>query len=170
MDCDKCVDVYEFYDGYEEIWMMEPEEERLRVQYIVLGKIESHGIVICYIGDTKSITNIGNRTHSRAWIRPDMNITNIEAYGYAKVGYQSNKVSLEKYRHQYDYLIENEKELNVKHFVKDGSTISVYDGYWSVSFIYDNVKRYANQFAKAIKLKILIFEVVETFLADNYGV
>jgi len=162
------IPVYEYYDDYEEIWSMIPEEKRAKVQYIELGEVSQYTIAICYIGELKHIASIGKNTHNKAWIKKYISKT--DAIKFVKDGIKYNKISIQKYQEKYNYLIENQSTLDSSHILKEGFSTSTYDGYWNVSFLYNNENTYSKQFAKAIKAKIDLFNVVNTFLNKNNSI
>jgi hypothetical protein len=158
------VPVYEYYDGHEELWSENPEN-REKVEYIELGEVNEYTIGICYVGELKSLAVINKNTHKRAWtIDP---ITKEDAIKYVKEAYQSESISLEKYREQYTYLQKKKHELNMEHILPENHSRSTYDGRWKVSYCYDNTRRYAEQFAYQIEKRIHLFEAVERYLTNH---
>lgn len=151
--------VFEYYDGYEHLWEDEQEEQRQRVQYIVLGTIDHDLVGICYLGTLNFTACIGKKTHSRAWLLPSISLNEArEAVAKAK---KRERKTLDEYKEKYKDLIET------KTHTKCSSHHSISDGIWDVSFSWDNTRSYESQFAKEIQKKILLFEIRDAFLSEE---
>lgn len=156
------VNVYEYYDDYEEVWEEEPEENRMRVQYIVLGEIEPHLFGICYLGRLNVLAWIGKRTHAKAWtVTPIPMRQAREAVENAKKG---ERKTLDEYKAKYTDLMET----TCPKYCSPGESRSTYDGMWGASFSWDNLCSYESQFAKEIEKKIRLYELRDEFLASQH--
>ena len=111
------MDVFEYYDDYEELWA-DDKEDRTRVQYIVLGVLNVHSVVICYIGEGNYICALNKQTHKKAWKLKTL-IVEVDCIACIKNALKSNRDTIGTLRASIAYTIANKEaidlEQNVKH-------------------------------------------------------
>ncbi len=99
------IPVYEYYDGYKHLWMLEDEKDRDRVQYVVLGTVEPDWVAICYTENILHIAKIGKGTHTKAWITKHISLE--EAKIFIRKSYRKGDRTLDQYRKKYQALLDN---------------------------------------------------------------
>jgi hypothetical protein len=159
------MDIYEYYDGYEEFYT-----KRNLVRYIVVGDMDNSK-VICYVHDIGYIAKISNRIHNKAWlIKEQGSYTDLKTFVRKALEYEtSQRKSKKVLESKIQNLIENREEINKQYKInKPGIYISSSTDFIGSSIILqygddDYVEKYIN----IIKDFIRQIEIVEEFLAKD---
>lgn len=157
------VQVFEYYDGYEHLWSMEPEEDRERVRYIILGHLPNNLVAICYVGELHHLATLHETTHHCAWAVE--NISRDLARSIVRDAYKSDRVGVDRYRDRHREVLENATALDAANPVAPGNKSSVYDSRWNVSFCYDNITGYAKPLADQLQKRISMLECASDFIS-----
>ena len=161
------MDIYEYYDDYEEF-----HNKRNLVRYIVLGDIDNCK-VICYVHNIGYIGKISNKIHNKAWIIPDREMTrytDLKTFVKKALEYETsarkNKNVLEC---KIQNLIENREEINKKYkIIKPGTGSSSSTDFIGSSIILQyGDDDYVEKYIKIIKDFLRQVEIVEEFLAKD---
>ncbi len=155
--------VYCYYDGYEELWSKEPEDERERVRYIVLGDLPDNRVGICYVGELYHFAPLSKITHAKAWIIE--HIPKLDALTCVRKAQEREHISIQKYRDKYNELLRNQHRLDREHVLSPGHSVGVSDGRWNVRFHYNNLTGYTAPFVREIEKRIHLLQLVQDFLA-----
>jgi len=152
------ITIYEYYDGYDHLWEDQDEQDRMKVQYFVLGEIKPHWVAICYYMNEPFLAIIGKRTHKKAWTTTSITIN--EAKETLAKSYQKYKPTLDDYRKKYQEL-KNKTGGDPPSYPISGSQ---YSSFWGVSIQYTCKDTYYDSYAEEINKMIKLYELREEFL------
>ena len=161
------MDIYEYYDDYEEF-----HNKRNLVRYIVLGDIDNCK-VICYVHNIGYIGKISNKIHNKAWIIPDREMTSytdLKTFVKKALEYEtSQRKSKNILECKIQKLIDNREDINKKHkIMKPEITRSIstdFTGSYIILKYSDD--DYVEKYIHIIKDFIHQIGVVEEFLAKD---
>lgn len=152
--------VYEYYDGYEELWQDLEENDRTKVRYVVLGDLDEHNLVISYVhSDLHCTTYIGKSTHEKAWENGILSITEVLKYLMNSV-----RVNKQKLLHKVRYLQENKEYLDNVHKQKPGYSSSTYLSEFDIGFYWTSKDSYTDVYLNKLEKKLKLVEVYEDFI------
>ena len=123
MDMSNDINIYEYYDGYEEF-----HSKRNLVRYIVLGDMDNSK-VICYVHDVGYIAKISNKIHNKAWIIKERqgSYTDLKTFVKKALEYEtsSHRKSKKVLESKIKNVIENREHINKAYkIMKPGIRIS----------------------------------------------
>jgi len=157
--------VYEYYDGYEYEWRHMSRKIRPKVQYVVLGELDAHTLVICYI-PSGIVAKLSCVTHKRAWIKTE----------FQKVTKEYLNEILERDRQTYKvqnfidrliYLQQNKENLDQENRVEPGHSISGYDGSYGIHYIVRSGQSFTDVMVREIKMMIQVLQIRDSILNIN---
>lgn len=144
--------VYEYYDGYEF------EDNRPKVQYFVLGETDSGHVAICYVGDYNFVAKIGKRTHSRAWEKGTISVS--EAICFMK---NSLREFVESVDEEIEQILQNKEALDKEHACLPGHSASCSSGV-SLNFSYKHGESYSEKRIEALMAKRNLLSIRDKYL------
>lgn len=153
------VPIYEYYDDYEHIWSMYPEEERHKVKYIVLGDQDEKSVVICYVlTEYNHMATIGKRVHNAAWIVSEMALEDARNI-VRKVTSDKNITKLEE---EIQKSVENKFVLDRRNApgIGNSSSTTVH----GVSVRWTSEDSFTDKYVEALRYKIRTHRVALNFL------
>ena len=154
--------VYEYYDGYEQFWEHEEEDDRLKVQYLVVGELNESTLIICYINHN-FICPINKRTHDRSWKHITVDL--LKAIGYLKNALTNYKEKIPEIRTNIKDAIKNKDRLDRKHNITIPEHTSIGgDGTYTLRLKYG--QSYTDKYVEQLHKKIHVLEVVHLCLDD----
>jgi hypothetical protein len=159
------MDIYEYYDGYEEF-----HSKRNLVRYIVIGDI-GNSKVICYVHDIGYIAKISNNIHNKAWlIKEQESYTDLKTFVRKALEYETSQRKSKKVLEcKIQNLIDNREDINKKHkIMKPGICRSMSTDFTGSSIILQyGDDDYVEKYIHIIKDFIRQIEIVEEFLAKD---
>jgi L-fucose isomerase-like protein len=156
--------IYEYYDGYEDTWEDEPEDQRAKVRYVVLGSmIGSKSIVICYV-PSGFIATINENIHKKAWLVDDcVSIDQLREY----TKHERQRYVVSDYEKHIEWLNENKDSINKKHIFPPGNTVSGYNGIYDINYTYSSEVSYTDAVIAALKNKVEVLKIRDAFVRET---
>jgi hypothetical protein len=159
------IDIYEYYDGYEEF-----HTKRNLVRYIVIGDMDNSK-VICYVHNIGYISKISNRIHNKAWIIKERHgsYTDLKTFVKKALEYERSCKSKKVLECKIQNLIENREHINKQYkIMKPGIVSSSSTDFIGSSIILQyGDDDYVEKYIKIIKDFLRQVEIVEEFLAKD---
>ena len=154
------IQVYEYYDGYPQL---EPEEYRVKIQYIVLGSIDNGKLLtICYAGKFNHIANIGVITHSKSW-KKEMIGCDL-ALKYVRNAVRRGGKSIAEMQQLIEEMMKNKEEIDGMNQVKYGDSCSETNTLYGISIHWGKEESYTDKFVKELGKKVEMMRKVDEFM------
>ena len=153
--------IYEFYDGYEHLWTSQPEKERTRVQYVVIGEID-HLVVICYLSEHKYLSYIGCKNHARAWTIGE--IAEGTVINYIKYDRDYIKYRLPHVQAEIEHAKDNKKELDSHNSLHVDHSASSSMKYFFMSVHWTHHDSYTDKLVQQLEKVVQILSIRDAFV------